>query len=244
MSTVEKEMDDFEARVFKATRSICELMENRDKIEVLELMLEVLFFRNAHLFETIVTTLSNRYLVGGELLLRGMFEGTVILEWCLVEPKSRAQCFQRTAMEGTLELIQDGFLSRAEEHANTLREVVAHCAKEGVKRLPPFRQMVESLQTYQKGFAYNLYKYLSKNAHAVCVEWGDFLDCSGEKTRVCPVAEPPPERLLTCRATNSFLQMQNILLISSFDTSLRDEGCLDLERHWARLYYALYASGR
>lgn len=230
----------FEDQVFKTTREIYHLMERRDTIDILEWILDVLFFRNSHLFETISFLLASNRIIGAELLLRPQFEGTVTLEWCLVDPKERAQRFHRIAMEGALELVEDGFLHRPSEAVESLREVQAYCEKENVKGLPPFRQMVESLDAYRKGYAYNLYKYLSKNTHGVCVTWGDFLDCHDERAKVCPVRNPHPQRIRTTRAMSSFLQMRTIHLISAFDTNLRHERSATLEEMWELLYVSLH----
>ena len=240
VSSIDKQVREFEDEVLKTTRLIYDLMEERDTIDILEWMLDVLFFRNSHIFETVSFLLTNSHSVGAELLLRPLFEGTVILEWCLVDPKERAQRLQKTAIEGALELTEDGFLSWAPETVDALRDAKTCWQESRTKGLPSFRQMVESLDTYRKGYAYSLYKYLSKNVHGVCVEWDDFLDCRNDHAKVCPVRKPHPARVQTCRAISSFLQSRNITLITSFDGSLQHGNSKRLERIWERLYVLLY----
>ena len=145
---IELLVSEFHQSVLDATHSMYAKMESRGTIEVLEWMLDVLSFRNSHVFETIGYLLEGQRIVGAELLLRTIFEGTVILEWCLVDPKERAQRFQKNAMAGTLGLIDEGFLKRSDELRQRLHDVVTHWEKESIKPLPNFRQMLESLHTY------------------------------------------------------------------------------------------------
>lgn len=232
----------FQEAVSGATRSICERREEGDTIDVVEVIIEALFFRNCHIYETIIFLLDRLHLIGAELLLRCLFEGSVIVEWCVADPKTRAQSLQKDVWMGELDLKGKRFLKSSKESKQVLSNAILAIDQQNISGLPNFRQMVESLPTYRKGYAYNLYKYLSKKTHGVGGDPSDFLLIQSETAEVCRVKTHPPEnRLFDCRAMASIVQMNNIKAISSFDRAIRYENLTELEEIWATFYMLLEA---
>ena len=240
LSKLDKIVSQYETHALQAGEQIAKLMEERVTIDVLEYMLDVLYFRNYHLFETISFLLEHKHIVGAEFILRTQFEGTVILEWCLVDPKDRGQRLHKVVNDGVLELNESGFLSWDKERLDSVQEAQNHWEEANLKGLPNVRQMLESLNTYKQGYSYDLYKYLSKQIHGVPTHWHDFLDCSGENPRVCPAKFPDSFRILSCRAISAFLQMKNMTLIASLDKTLNCGNIESLEAEWEAIYPILY----
>jgi len=229
-------LSEFNGRVIDSIREMHERMEQRTTIDALEAILDGVFFRNCHIFEVISFLIENRYVIGAEYLARSLFEGTVLLEWCLVDPRERGLRFFKTTMQGELDLTRAGFLEQPAGRDKEIQDALNACGK----GLPDFRSMLESLDTYKRGSAYHLYQYLSKEIHGTGSSWGDFLDCSGERARVCSVRDPSVERLHHARAIACFLSMRNVVLVSSFDTSLHYPGCAALQKMWESIYALLW----
>ncbi len=204
-----------------ATHEILTRLQARESIDVLELVLERLFVHNSHIFETTVFLLDRRYLVGADVLLRVLFEGTVMLEWCLVDPADRGLRYSRNVARGLVDLIENGFLSRPAEFEEVLRRTVDNKEMVPLKEMPNLRQMLQSLDFYKHGYAYNIYRYLSKVQHGFSVNQGDYIAFDGDRLLVCPIADPPEARLDTCRALAAFLQVRNVELVSEFDDAIR-----------------------
>ena len=233
----------FEKGILKSTQLVYNQMEQRTEVDVAEICLYSLFFRNCNIFETTLFLLSQNRIVGAELLLRSLFEGTVILEWCLIDPKERPLRFNKNVIEGIIELAENGFFHQDTEIIKHYKDTKVWLDEKNLNGLPNFRQMVESLDTYNKDYAYSLYKYLSKNAHGVCTEWGDFLDVSDERAKVCSVRQPHPKRVLSCRIISLFLQLRNLISISSFGQFFNHDGIEDIEHlqeMWNCIYVATY----
>jgi hypothetical protein len=235
----------FQEAVSEATTSICKKREATDTIDIVEVIIETLFFRNCHIYETLVFLLDRSYLIGAELLLRCLFEGSVLVEWCVVDPKVRAQSLHKTILNGKLNLAGKRYLGLSTEQQDMLRNAVLSIDEQNIRGLPNFRQIVESLSTYRKSHIYNFYKYLSKNVHGLGVDPSDFLCTQGERAEVCRVKTPPsPKRLIDCRVWASLVQMNNIKAISSFDKAIKYEKLHELEVIWATLYTLLEAEGK
>lgn len=236
MKKIDKTLAEFEHDNVQAISTICKLMEQRTTVDVMEIILDGLFFRNCHIFETISFQLKHNHVIGAEYLMRNLLEGTVLLEWCLVNPKERGIRFCKTVFSGELELSESGFFKQSKKHKNELQKAIACCHK----ALPDFRNMLNSLNTYRRDSGYELYKCLSKEAHGVGSNLEDFLDCSGKTAKVCSIITPPLNRVRQCRAIVSFLAMKNIILISSFDSSLQFGKCSNLESKWELIYLNLW----
>jgi len=232
----------FQEAVSEATSFICKKREAIDTIDVCDIIIETIFFRNCHIYETILFLLDKPYVIGAELLLRCLFEGSVLVEWCVVDPKVRAQSLQKTIWNGELSLAGKRFLGLSKERQDMLRDAVLAIDEQHIRGLPNFRQMVESLSTYRKSFAYNFYKYLSKNVHGLVIDRSDFLCTQGKKAKVCIIKmQSSSKRVDKCRAFASIVQMNNIKAISSFDKAIKYERLYELEAIWATLYSLLEA---
>jgi hypothetical protein len=242
--SLETWLHNFETALFKAIRSIYEKMESRDSIDVSQINIEALFFRNCHIYETIILLLNEQYLIGAELLLRSLFEGSVIVEWCIVDPKTRSQSLMKTVWKGEQDLIDDGFFKNSTKEQVLLSKAITAIDEQNIKGLPNFKQMVESLTTYRKEYSYTLYKYLSKKNHGVDNNIYDFLSCKGKMPIVLGVKKnPPKERCISCRAMASVIQMNNIKAISLFDSNICYDKISAIESIWGTLYTLLKTKG-
>lgn len=235
----------FQESVSEATRFICKKREAVDTIDVCEIFIETIFFRNCHIYETILFLLERPYIIGAELLLRCLFEGSVLVEWCVVDPKVRAQSLQKTIWNGELSLAGQRFLGLSKERQNMLRNAVLSIDEQHINGLPNFRQMVGSLTTYRKSSAYNFYKYLSKNVHGLVIERSDFLCTQGKKAKVCKIeTQSSSKRVDKCRVFTSIVQMNNIKAISSFDKTIKYDKLFEIEEIWSTLYSLLEAEDK
>ncbi len=234
----------FQKSLSEATKAIYEKMEARDSIDISQINIEALFFRNCHIYEIVKFLLDEKYLIGAELLLRCLFEGSVIVEWCIFDPKTRAQSLMKTVWKGEQELIDKGFFKKSTKKQTTLSEAVSAIDEQSIKCLPNFKQMVESLKTYRKDYSYTLYKHLSKNVHGVGCNISDFLSCENKFPALLKVKkDPPKERCISCRAMASVIQMNNVKAISSFDKTIGYDDISAIEQIWATLYVLLKAEG-
>jgi hypothetical protein len=248
--SLDKWLSRFGEAVSEATNSIYEKRKATKTIDVLEVLIEPIFFRNCHIYETIIYLLDTQYIFGAELLLRCLLEGTVILQWCLVEPRDRGQRLAKHIWSGEIGLADKSFFKLSADDEDLLRDCIAALDEDGVKLLPPLRQMMESVYRYRKDYAYakkdayTLYSYLSKNIHGVGLDPQDFLCTQGDEAEVCRIkTQPSPKRTIACRVLACVLQMDNIRAISSFDKAIRCDKLYELDEMWATLYVLLEAEG-
>ncbi len=118
-----------------------------------------------------------------ELLLRPLFEGTVLLEWCVSEsavPNPRVLRFRRTCFEETLELIDSGYLHRDPAYAADLKKSLEWFNNNQIKRLPTVPQMLEEVKLVRAGLGNDTWRFLSKLIHGRFENWHDFAPSHGE----------------------------------------------------------------
>lgn len=228
----------FVAAVDPANATLIERWLVRDSIDVFELTLDVLFFRNTYVYESVTLLLREARCPSAEMLLRPLLEGTTIFEWCMLEPKSRPLRFRLAALESTLELIDSGYLKRNAEWVRAVRESLEWAASQGHRPIPNMRQMAEEVSSFRPGARYNLYKHLSKVTHGSFENWVDFDPAVRASEDNLPGSQLS-DRVAHCLGIAGFLQLRNIALVSGFDDYLRFEQLADLEEAWAAAYEEL-----
>jgi hypothetical protein len=174
-----KELGVFVADVERSIADTRSRWRTLETIDVSQYMLAVLPLRNFDVFEAYRLVADRLSVAVAEMLLRPLFEGTVILEWCNLDLLARALRFRRTSFESTLELVDLGFIRRRDDYVANLRDSVAWLEAQGHKRLPNIRQLVNDLDVFRPVVGYPTYKLLSKLVHTVMESWKDYADSHG-----------------------------------------------------------------
>ena len=216
---------------------------SRETLDVMEYILDVLFLRNAEIYDSLVVLLQKGHRSAAELLFRPLLEGVMIFEWCMQDPHPRALRFKRTSFQSTLELLDDGYIERSPEWVKAARDSVAWLESKGHKALPPMRQMIETTSLFKEVAGYNLYRLLAKKAHGFFENWAEF--DPAQQMREDPQTErADAEQELQLTALSAFLQMRNLLLVRQCDPVMTFAGPQDLEEIWARIYALLLHHGK
>jgi hypothetical protein len=129
-----------------------------------------LFFRNSAAYNGIICLTLNNNIPAAEMLLRPLFEGTVIFSWCVIDSNKRAMRYCLTQFEGELHLINEGFQNVDKKYLDTLNQAINSLKNENTKHLPDFKQMLDELSYFKKPYSYNLYCELSKKIHATAAD--------------------------------------------------------------------------
>jgi len=234
-TTVGSALEYFRDSVEAVMRELQGRWETRAEIDVFHITLDVLYFRNSEIFVSALFLLDQRRLPAAELLLRPMYEGVVIFEWCLLSPQDRALRFRRTSFEGMIQLIEERYIQTAAHTVSMYRDAVSWMKQQGYKPLPNMKQMLEELTTFRQDKAYGLYRILSKLTHAVYENWSDYV-CFSEDLKVRRPEQRSQHRIDVCYAMILFLQMRNTLAFGEFDTYMQIPGATELESRWAEIY--------
>ncbi len=210
----------------------------RKSIDIFELALDVLYFRNADVFNSIKVLLKNNQINGAELLLRPLFEGIIIFEWCLIDTKNRVLRFRRTSFEGMISLLENGYLKKEKYNLNTYKEALDYLITNGFKNLPNMKQMLDEVNSFNKDSSYKFYSHLSKITHGVFENWGDFLnfknDLQVQKNNLLFT-----NRFYACFALTLFLQMRNMINFTKFDTDMFIDEINNLEEYYSFNVYPI-----
>lgn len=232
------QLDDFMGILERAIESIRSIWRERETIDVSEYMIDVLGFRNFDIYESLILVAQNGDVPSSELLLRPLLEGTVILEWCALDPLDRSLRFRRTSFESTLELVDLGYLQRDDTYVKNLRESVEWMEEHGHKRLPNVRQMLGEIEALHDSYGYFIYKLLSKSMHAGLENWKDFADLDGTASaRDFQWSFTP--RYFNTMSVAAFLAMRNIALLKAFDPYLSSPFIDELQDSWSVLHVTL-----
>lgn len=209
---------------------------NREVIGASKFMIEVLYLRNTDIYDSICLLLNKDRISSAEILLRSLFEGTVIFEWCMLDPFKNAHRFRITSFKNTLELIEEGLITKSPEYIETLKGAIQSGSEEKYKNMPNMRQMLESIETYNKDKIYQYYKLLSRVNHFVFEEiWSDYMPTEEENDKIMK-KEYDEDKKKNTWVRVLFLQMRNIVLISNFDEYMRYKDIRKLETKWNHVY--------
>lgn len=211
-----------------------------EQLEVSDYLVAVLPLRNFDVFDAFWLVLSNHSAPTAEMLLRPLFEGTVVLEWCAADFQRRSLRFRLTTFESTLELIDSGFLRRDDAYVQNLRESVAWIRQQGHKGLPDMRALVDDVELFNVAAGYPTYKLLSKNLHGRLENWRDFADTDGTAS-VSDFDWSTTPRFLHCSAIATYLALRNLELLSTLLPELDSQEVRVLGREWLRLFNRIQA---
>ena len=81
-----KDVNLFIAGALSSIKETRALWKSRQNVDIYEFMLDVLAFRNFDLFESVQLILDSGRPSIGEILMRPLLEGTLLLCWCLQDP--------------------------------------------------------------------------------------------------------------------------------------------------------------
>jgi hypothetical protein len=204
----------------------------------MEYILDVLFLRNADIYDALIILLEPKHQNAAELLLRPLLEGIVIFEWCMRDPHPRALRFKRTCFESTLDLLENGYLKRSPRWVKRARDAVVWLESEGHKPLPNMRQMIDSTPLFKEGVGYNFYKLLAKKAHGFFESWAEYDPTQQDRDHHGSELSSS-QRNLQLMALAGYLQMRNLILVGQWDPVMRFVDAGELEEIWARLYVLL-----
>jgi len=210
----------------------------RETIDVFELALDVLYFRNTDVFNSINILLKNKKINGAELLLRPLYEGVIIFEWCLVAPESRVLRFRRTSFEGMIALLENGYLKNDKYDINIYKEALDKLIANGFKNIPNIKQMLNDIKVFNRNTSYNFYRFLSKITHGVFENWGDFLNFK-KNLKVQENNSLFDSRFYTCLSITLFLQFRNMKNFTEFDKYMFVDELNLLEEYYAFNVYPL-----
>jgi hypothetical protein len=143
-----KDVNLFIAGALSSIKETRALWKSRQNVDIYEFMLDVLAFRNFDLFESVQLILDSGRPSIGEILMRPLLEGTLLLCWCLQDPgphpKKRVLRFRRTSIEEMIELVDSGFLKRSPQYVQDLRDSLAWFEKE-LSDCPPSGKCLKTL---------------------------------------------------------------------------------------------------
>ncbi len=229
-------IESFAEEIEQAKDILNEKWLQREEIGASKFMIEVLYLRNTDIYDSIYLLLSKDRISSVEILLRSLFEGTVIFEWCMLDPFKNAQRFRITSFKNTLELIEEGLITKSPEYIETLKGAIQSGNEEKYKNMPNIRQMLEGIETYNKYKIYQYYKLLSRVNHFVFEEiWSDYMPTDEEKDKIMKKKCDEDKKKNTW-VWVLFLQMRNIILISNFDEYMRYNDVRKLETKWNQVY--------
>jgi hypothetical protein len=210
-------------------------------MDIHEFMLDVAAFRNFDIFESISTLLERDQVSIAELLLRPLFEGTILIEWCVNEselPNPRVLRFRRTCFDETLELIDSGYLHRDPAYTEDLRRSIEWFDSYRIKRLPSVSQMLQEVKLIRAGLGNDMWRFLSKMIHGRFENWHDFARPTGQSgTR--DVDRGDSRRVKECDALAGYLTLQTMHLIGQFDSKLRLPELGNIDELWSSAYEEL-----
>jgi len=231
-------LDSFHKKIENIIYKLNDRWNKRESLDVFELALDVLYFRNTDVFNTINILLRNNQINGAELLLRPLFEGIIIFEWCLIDKEIRVLRFRRTSFEGMINLLENGYLKKEKYNLNTYKEALDYLITNGFKNLPNMRQMLDEVDSFNRDYSYKFYSHLSKITHGVFENWGDFLNFKND----LQVQENKllfTNRFYACFALTLFLQMRNIINFTKFDTYMFVDELNILEEYYSFNVYPI-----
>jgi hypothetical protein len=169
----------FSRSIARAVDELRTQWATRQQVDVTEYMLDVLAYRNFDLVESIHLLVANNRTLSAELLIRPLFEGTVVFEWCSRKVPDRILRFRRTSFEDTLDLIDRGHLKRSSQQVENLRESLRWLDRQGYRRLPPLSQILDDVEAFAPGKARLVHKHFSRLLHGAIEGWSSYLTPRG-----------------------------------------------------------------
>jgi hypothetical protein len=231
----------FETSLRRAVDEIRKKWATRESVDIHEFMLDVAAFRNFDMFDSIGHLLEREQVSIAELLLRPLFEGTVLLEWCVSEsavPNPRVLRFRRTCFEETLELIDSGYLHRDPAYAADLKKSLEWFNNNQIKRLPTVPQMLEEVKLVRAGLGNDTWRFLSKLIHGRFENWHDFAR-SNRETGTRNVDRGDSRRTRECRSLAGYLTLQTMHFMGRFDSALALAELDHIDVLWSAAYQEL-----
>ena len=231
----------FSSALAGAISDIRVVWKTRESVDVHEFMLDVVGFRNFDLFDSLTLLLERRQVAVAEFLLRPLFEGAVLIAWCLRDtstPNPRILRFRRTCFEETLELVDSRFVRRDAKYVAHLRTSITWFVQNKIKRLPPVKQMFEEIDLFRKESTNDLWRFLSRLIHGRFENWHDFARPSGE-TGTLEADSDDSRRVNECRALAGYLALKTIELLGQFDPVLSHPTLGQIEALWSATYREL-----
>lgn len=219
-----------------ATEQLRHLWRSREAVDVSELAIDVLAFRNLDVFEGFLLVAKNHSTATADMMLRPLFEGTVIFEWCALDPVPRTLRFRGASMKSTLELVDLGWRPFAGDDVTNLRGAVEWFERQGYRNLPNVRQMVDEIPALRPMGGYFTYKHLSKMVHGLLESWDDH--ASRERASAKDLNWHSLPRHYSSVTMACYFAMRNIHLLPTFDSYLLSPFAQEIQDAWTALYMA------